>query len=85
MLLWQIYLAENIKTYLGLYVPFPIFLSDFNQICSFWTDFHAGPQSQIHAINFSVSRPNTCTETDRQMDNWTLIGAFRDDAQALNL
>ena len=34
------YVAGSNKIYLGLYIEGPIFLSDFNQIRSFSTDFH---------------------------------------------
>jgi hypothetical protein len=46
MLLRQIYVAGNNKTYLGLHVKCPILLSDFNQIWSFSTDFRKGPRNQ---------------------------------------
>jgi hypothetical protein len=41
------YVAGNNKTYLGPHIGGPIFLSDFNQIRSFSTDFHKILQNQI--------------------------------------
>jgi hypothetical protein len=68
MHLWQIYVADNINIYLAFYIHFLIFLSNFKQIFSFWTDIHAGALCQIHASTFSMSRANMCIETDRQTD-----------------
>ena len=62
--LCRIYAAGNNETYLGLNVKCPIFLSDFNQIGSFTTDFHKCPQYQI-------SRPQT---NDGQTDMKKLVG-----------
>ena len=47
MLLLYIYVAGNNSAYLGLYVRYPIFLSSFNQIWSYWTDVHESPQYKI--------------------------------------
>jgi len=38
--LCRIYVADNNKTYFGLYVKRPIFLPHYKQIWSFYTDFH---------------------------------------------
>jgi hypothetical protein len=43
MLLWKIYVAGNSKKYIGLHVTYPVVLSDFKQIWSFWTDLHESP------------------------------------------
>jgi len=42
--LWRNYVAGKNTAYLGLRVKCPIFLSDFNQIWVFWTDFHISAQ-----------------------------------------
>ena len=47
MLLWQMYVTNNNKTYLSLHVNSKIFLLDFNQIWVFLTDFHKSSQYQI--------------------------------------
>ena len=47
MLLWHIYFASNNKMQFSLCVRCPKYLSDFNQILVFLTDFHKGPQCQI--------------------------------------
>jgi hypothetical protein len=47
MLLWQIYVAGENRTCLGLNVLYLIFLCSFNQIWSVLTDFCKGSQHQI--------------------------------------
>jgi hypothetical protein len=47
LLLWRIYVASNYTTYLDLHVIRPIFLSDFNEIWGFSTDFYKSSQCQI--------------------------------------
>jgi hypothetical protein len=46
-LLWRFYVAGNNKTYLVFLVKCPIFLSDYNYIWVFITDFHKSSQYQI--------------------------------------
>jgi hypothetical protein len=44
---WWFNVTGNSKTYLGLHVKSSKFLSDFNQISIFSTDFHQCPQYQM--------------------------------------
>jgi hypothetical protein len=58
-------------TYLGSRVNCPI-LSDFNQIWSFWTDFHKSSQSQISRKSVQwETRWYMRTDWYRQTDGWT--------------
>jgi hypothetical protein len=41
--LWRFYIARSFKTCVGVYVKCSEFLSDFNKICIFSTDFHESP------------------------------------------
>jgi hypothetical protein len=41
------YVAGNHDPYLGLHVECPKFLSDFNQILTYSTDFHKSPQNKV--------------------------------------
>ena len=45
--LWPFNVAGNNKTYLGIYVKWPIFFSGFNLVGSFWTTFHKSSQYQM--------------------------------------
>jgi hypothetical protein len=75
MLLWQLYVAGNNKTYLGLHIEGPIFPSDFNQIRSFSTDFHKILQNQISLK--SVQRELLpYTQKDAHMDGRETNSAF---------
>ena len=58
-------LPSNIKTYLGLHVKRPIFLSDFNQIWILSTYFRMSPLSNFMKIRPKGTRVRTCTQTDR--------------------
>jgi hypothetical protein len=61
------FVAGNNKTYLDLHIEGPIFLSDFNQMRSFSTDFHRILQNQISLK--SVQRELLpYTQKDAQMD-----------------
>jgi hypothetical protein len=64
--LWRIYFADSNKTCLGLRVKCPIFLSNFNKIWIFTTDFHKSPRCQ----NFMDIRPlgNALMRSDTQTD-----------------
>jgi hypothetical protein len=70
--LWPFNFAGKNKTYLGLDVKFPIFLSDFNQILNFSTDFYKSSKIKFHINPSSSSRTYMWTsgqskeETDGQ-------------------
>lgn len=64
MFSWRIYVADNNKTYLGLHVSCPMFVSDFNRICSISTDFNEGFKYEILKKPSSESRAVTFAETD---------------------
>jgi len=61
------YAAGNNKTYLRLHIGGPIFLSDFNQMRSFSTDFHRILQNLI-SQNSVQREPLSYMQTDAQMD-----------------
>jgi len=54
MLLRRIYVTDNNKMYVGLHVKCHIFLTNFNQIWSFLTDFH----TEVPSINFHKNLSN---------------------------
>jgi len=37
------FVADSDKTYFGIHVKWPTFLSDFNYVCNIYTDFHESP------------------------------------------
>jgi hypothetical protein len=78
MLLWRVYMAGNNTTYFGLHVMCPVFLSNFNQIWIFSTDFLKSPRIRFNGNLSSESRSDTYLQTDVTK----LIGAFRDYANA---
>jgi len=47
MFLWQTDDTKSTKMCLGLHEKHPVFLSNFNQICSFSTYFHRSPPYQF--------------------------------------
>jgi hypothetical protein len=59
MLLWQIYVAGNNETYVGLRWKCLIFLYVFNQICSLSTDFHRSGLYQISRNSSAGNRADT--------------------------
>jgi hypothetical protein len=64
--------------YIGLYVKYRSFLSDFNETCIFWTDFLKNPQKP----NFMKIRPVGAElfHADGQTDVIKLLVAFRNFA-----
>jgi hypothetical protein len=81
MILWRIYFAGDTETNLGVYVKWPIFLSGFNQILSFSTDFRKSLQCQFSTEIRPVEA--TLINANRRTDVAKLIGAFRDCTNAL--
>jgi hypothetical protein len=72
-----IYVASNNGAYLGVYIKYPIFLSDCNKICTFLTGFLKSLQYQIlwKSIHWEL-RWYLQTDEQRQKDMAKLIGAF---------
>jgi hypothetical protein len=60
-----------------LFINFPIFLPDFNQIWIFWTDFNESPQYQISRTS-DQWEPRRWMQTEMRK----LTGAFRVCANA---
>ena len=67
--------------YIGLYVKYPLFLSDFSDILTLSTDFRKMLQYQISWKSFQW-KPICSTRTDRQTDVTNLTVASRDFAKA---
>ena len=74
-LLWWFNVTRNSKTYLGLHVRSPIFLSNFNQISILSTDFHKHPQYQISqkCIQWQL---HSYTQTVGQTDGYGEANSF---------
>ena len=82
MPLWRIYVSGNTKMYLRPHVKYLIFLPDFNQICTFSTDFHSSPQNQISRKSFHW-KLRWYKRTNGQPDMTNVTGGFHDYAKAL--
>jgi hypothetical protein len=71
--------------YIDLYVKYPLFLSDFNEICTFSKDFRKILKLQFLWKSFQL-KPSwsmrTEEETDGQTDMTKLLVAFRNFANA---
>lgn len=81
MLLRRLYVAGNNKIYSDLHVKWPIFLLNFNQIWTSWTDFHESPQYKI--LRESVQwEPHWYMMTDGRTDMTVVIAASRDHVNA---
>jgi hypothetical protein len=72
--------VRNHKTYWGLNVKWPTFLSDFKGIWSFSTNFRNSSQHQISRETTTGSH----ADIRRQTDMKTVIGSFCDYANASN-
>jgi hypothetical protein len=71
--------------YIGLYVKYPQFLSDFNETSIFSTDIRKTPKFEISRK--SVQREPSCSiqtdeQTDRLTDITNVIVAFRNFANS---
>jgi hypothetical protein len=75
---WARYDQKCIQ-YIGLHMKYPLFLSDFNEIWIFWTDFR-----KILKSNFMKIRPvgAELLHADRRTDMTKLIVAFRNFVNA---
>ena len=63
--------------YIGLHVKCPLFLSDFNETWTFWTDFRKTLNIKFHENPFSGSRVVAYGQTDGRRDRIrNLIVAF---------
>jgi hypothetical protein len=72
--LQRIRVAGNSKTYVGLYVKLPVFMSHFSQIWICSTDFHENRSIEFHRNPSSRYRSNA----DRRKDEGDkAIGASR--------
>jgi hypothetical protein len=74
----------NNKAYLGLHGKCPIFLTDFNKILTFLTDFDRSSQHQISVNSSGGNRADTGEQSDGRPDVMALTGAFRDYAKSPN-
>ena len=65
---WQIYVAGNNKTYLGLRENSPYFCPIFNKIRIFSTDFHEKPNNKFHGKPSSEICADIRGRTDGRTD-----------------
>ena len=70
------------KTYIGLHVKYPLFLSDFTGNWIFSTDFRKILEYQISLRFFNGSRVAPCRWADGRTDMTMLVSAFRNFANA---
>jgi hypothetical protein len=79
MNLWQIYVACNNETYLGLHVKCLMFMSYFKNISSFRTYLHGSPKYHIFTemppVGDALIRVDR--RRDRTSDMTKLLGTFR--------
>jgi len=68
--------CQHYDTYVDLHVKYLVFLSDFNQIWIFLTDFHKSLRIKLHENLSGGSRAFTCRQMGRWTDMTNLIGSF---------
>jgi len=67
------------KTYADLLVKYLVFLSNFNQIWIFLTDFSRSLHIKFHENLYDGSRAFTCERVGRWTDMTNLIGSFHEN------